>query len=94
MQKQREEEKARMQEQREEETARKCKEEGRCEIHTKEMLEMGDKQMLSNLERFEHNPWWRKEKLKYEPQGFPYWYRREKEKEIANCENCAKYKKF
>ena len=91
MQKQREEEKARMQEQREEETARKCKEEGRCEIHTKEMLERGRKQMLSNLDRFEHNPWWRKEKLKYEPQGFPYWYRREKEKEIANCENCAKY---
>ena len=69
MQKQREEEKARMQKQHEEEKVRKCNEQGRCEIHTRDVLERERKQMM------------------FIPNG----YRRDKENEIANCENCAKY---
>ena len=52
-----------------------------CEIHTKEMLERGRKQMISNIERFEHIPWWREDKLNYK-------FMKEKENEIARCRKC------
>ena len=65
--------------------AQKCQEdapdEQTCEIHTKEMLERGRKQMISNIERFEHIPWWREDKLNYE-------FMKEKENEIARCRKC------
>ena len=65
--------------------AQKCQEdapdEQTCEIHTKEMLERGRKQMISNIERFEHIPWWREDKLNYK-------FMKEKENEIARCRKC------